>query len=134
MTSGTLAAVTVADKGRPFGVGHHMVFAAGFAPIGGIRPGIFASFRGLGEGGVDQGPLPVDRVGTVEFGQQDRVQLEPDTGPMPESQVGPAGPAAATAEFGGQIVPGDAGLEDEQDAREDLAVVQGLAAREAEAA
>ena len=44
------------------------------------------------------------------------------------------GLAAAAAEFGRQVVPGDAGLEDEQDAGEDLAVVQRLAAGEAEAA
>src|SRR6185436_4467652 len=42
--------------------------------------------------------------------------------------------AAAAAQLGGEVVPGDTGLKDEQDSREDLAVVQGLAAGEAEAA
>src|SRR6266540_3789445 len=53
---------------------------------------------------------------------------------VPEAEVVTAGLAAAAAQFGGQVVPGDAGLEDEEDAGEDLAVVQGLAAGEAEAA
>jgi hypothetical protein len=39
-----------------------------------------------------------------------------------------AGLAAAAAQFSGQVVPGDAGLEDEEDASEGLAVVQPLAA------
>src|SRR5207244_888817 len=37
-------------------------------------------------------------------------------------------------EFGGQVVPGDAGLEHEQNASKNLAVVQGLAAGEAKTA
>ncbi len=82
----------------------------------------------------DQRPLPVNPIGTVEFGQEHRVHLSPDTGPMPEAQVVPAGRAAAAAEFGGQVVPGAARLEDEEDAREDRAVIQRLAAREAEPA
>src|SRR5262249_2556467 len=42
--------------------------------------------------------------------------------------------ATAAAQLGGPVVPGDAGLADEQDAGEGLPVVQGLAAGEAEAA
>src|SRR5207302_1251453 len=42
--------------------------------------------------------------------------------------------AVAAAEFGGRVVPGDAGLEDGEDAGEHLAVVQGLATGETEAA
>src|SRR5207249_84876 len=61
-------------------------------------------------------------------------QLGPDAGFVPELRIVPARLAAAAAEFGGQIVPGDAGLENEQDAGENLAVIQGLASGEAEAA
>ena len=53
---------------------------------------------------------------------------------MPPAQVVATGLAAAAAKFGRQVVPGDAGLEDEQDARQDLALVQGLPAGEAETA
>jgi len=89
---------------------------------------------GLAKGGVDQRPRPVDLVGPVEFGQQQGMQLLPDPRPVPEAQVVAARLAAAAAEVGGQVVPGDAGLGHEQDAGEDLAVVQRLAAGEAEAA
>src|SRR5262249_46354966 len=52
----------------------------------------------------------------------------------PQAQVVTTGLATAATQFGGQVVPGDAGLEDEEDAGEDLAVVDGLAPGEAEAA
>src|SRR6266404_9288602 len=45
----------------------------------------------------------------------------------------PARFAAATAEFSGQIIPGDAGFEDEENAGKNLATVQRLAAGEAKA-
>src|ERR1700722_6249257 len=77
-----------------------MVFAAGFAAIRGIWAGFFASFGRFGEGGVDQGALPIDFVGSVEFSQQHRVQLKPDTGLMPDAQVMTAGLAAPTAKLG----------------------------------
>src|SRR5436305_8585497 len=111
-----------------------MVLAAGFAAIRGAGAGIFAALRRFDKGGIDQGPLPIDLVGAVEFGQQHGMKLEPDTGLVPQAQVVAASLAAAAAEFSGQVVPGDAGLEYEQNARKDLAVVQGLAAGEAEAA
>jgi len=54
-------------------VGQDMVFAAGFAAIGGVGAGFFASFGCFGEGGVDQSAFPIDLVGAVEFGQKERV-------------------------------------------------------------
>src|SRR5207248_2117711 len=69
-----------------------------------------------------------------EFGQQHGVQLEPGAGLVPKLEVVATRLATAAAQLGGEVVPGDTGLEDEQDAREDLAVAQGLAAGEAEAA
>ncbi len=46
----------------------------------------------------------------------------------------PAGHAAATAHLDGEVFPGDARLEDEEDAGQRLAVVEGLASGVAEAA
>jgi hypothetical protein len=89
---------------------------------------------GLGKGGVAQGPPPVDLAGAVELGQQRRVQLPPDAGLAPGAQAVPAGLATTAAQLGGQAVPGDAGLQHGQDARQGLAVTQRLAAGEAEAA
>src|SRR5580693_7182117 len=42
-----------------------------------------------------------------------------------------AGLAATAAEFGGQIIPGDARLEDEEDTGEDHAIIERLATWEA---
>jgi hypothetical protein len=130
VTSLTLAALTVAANGG----GHDMMLAAGLAAIRGVWAGILAAARRLGEGGVDDRSAPVDLVGAIEFGQQDSMELLPDPGLIPLAQVVAAGLATAAAQFGGQVVPGDAGLEDEQDAGEDLALVQGFAAGETETA
>ena len=134
MTSGTLAAVTVADNGTPrasvitWCLLPDLPRSVGFGPVSSPPSGALAK-----EASISARPQSIWSA-AVEFCQQHRVQLPPDTGLMPDPQVVAAGLAAAAAEFGGQVIPGDAGLEDEQDAGEDLAVVQGLAAREAEAA
>ena len=51
--------------------------------------------------------------------------LVPDASLLPVSQVPPAGHAAAAVHLLGQILPGDTGLEYEDDSGQDLAVVQG---------
>jgi len=111
-----------------------VVFAAGFAAIRGIRAGIFASFGSFGERSVDQGSVPIDLVGGVEFNEQEGVQLPPNAGLVPDLEVVTTGFAAATAEFGRQVVPGDARLENEEDAGQDLAIVQVFATGKAETA
>src|SRR6185369_13335791 len=88
---------------------------------------IFASFRRLGKGGVDQSAAPVDLVSAIQFGQQHRMQLHPHAGLVPSLQVVSAGLAATEAQFRRQVVPSDTRLEDEQNTGEDLAVIQGLA-------
>src|SRR5205085_1659431 len=112
----------------------HMMLAAGLAAVRGVLSRVFAPFRSLAKGSVDQRPRPVDLIGTIEFGEQQGMEFLPDTSLVPEVEVVPAGLATAAAEVGGQLVPGDAGLEDEENAREDLAVVQWFAPREAETA
>ena len=134
MTSLTLAAVTVAANGMPWAsvstwcLLPDLPRSVGFGPVSSPPSGALAK-----EASIKARRQSIWSA-AVEFGQQHRVQLPPDAGLVPEPQVVAAGLAATAAEFGGQVVPGDAGLEDEQDAGEDLAVVQGLAAGEAEAA
>src|SRR5262249_28580366 len=77
---------------------------------------------------------PVDLVGTLELGKQDLMEFSPDTAAVPVLQATPAGHAAAAAHFHGEVFPGDAGLEDEEDAGECLAVMDGLASGVAETA
>jgi hypothetical protein len=114
-------------------IGQDVMFAAGFAAIRRVGAGFFASFGCLGEGRIDQGSFPIDLIGAVEFGQQHGVQFQPHARFVPESQMSPTGFAAAPAKFRGQVLPGDAGFEDEENAGEDLAPLQRLAAGEAKA-
>src|SRR5437879_1883237 len=109
-----------------------MVLAPRFAAIRGVWPRVFSSFRGLAKRRVDQRSRPVNLVLTVELGQEHGMKLAPHAGLLPQLEVMPTGFAATTAHVAGQVVPRDACLEDEQDASEDLPIVQGLTAGEAE--
>lgn len=113
-------------------IGEHVVLAAGFAAIRGVLASVLAAFGGLGEGAVDDGPRPIDEVRRVEFGQKQGVKLLPDADGVPVPQIFAAGLAAAPTEFGRQIVPGNAGLEDEEDAGENATTIERLAAGKAE--
>ena len=57
----------------------------------------------------------------------------PDAGLLPGLKSAPAGHAATAAHLDGEVFPRDAGLEDEKDAGEGLAVADGFAAGAAEA-
>ena len=105
----------------------------GFASIRRIGAGLIAAPQGSGLGTIDRGAGPIELVGLLELGQEDLVQLLPDPGPLPGIEVVQAGHATATAHLLGQLLPGDARLEDEDDAGEDLSVIQGLAPGEPEA-
>src|SRR6476646_8185250 len=50
------------------GIGQDMVFAGGLAAIRRVWAGVFASFGCFGEGRVDEGSVPIDLVGPIEFG------------------------------------------------------------------
>ena len=60
------------------------------------------------------------------------MQVEPNTGFVPQLEVMTTGLAATAAQIAGQVGPGDACLDHEQNARVYLAVVQRLAFRESE--
>src|SRR6056297_263041 len=118
----------------PSPVGDDRVLAALLAAIDGAGAGPTPSAAGPREAAVDDGPVPVDPVGALHLGQQHLVQPPPDTGPIPVAEPSPAGHAAAAAHLAGQVLPVDAGLQDEEDAGEALAVVDRLASGVAEAA
>ena len=61
------------------------------------------------------------------------MQGGPDALALPVPQAAPAGHAAAAAHLGGEVFPGDARLQDEEDAGQGLAVVDRLASGVAEA-
>src|SRR5947207_8492769 len=75
-------------------------------------------------GTVGEEPLEVDLVGMAEVGQEDLVDLVPDARGLPVAQAVPAGHATTTAHLLRQVLPGQAGLEDEDDPGEDFAIVQ----------
>ena len=55
------------------------------------------------------------------------MELLPDPGGLPVAKPSPAGHAAAAAHLQRQVLPRDASLEDEEDAGQRLAIVEGLA-------
>ena len=116
------------------GVHHSVLLDAGTAAIRGVFPAALDAAEGVGEAAVHGGARPVDLAGVVQALEQDLDESEPDAGLLPGLESAPAGHAAAAAHLDGEVLPRDAGLEDEEDADEGLAVAHGFAAGEAEAA
>jgi hypothetical protein len=67
-------------------------------------------------GAVDGAAVQVQRAGRAQLGEQQLVQGRPDAGLGPVPQPTPAGHSGAAEKAGGQLVPGDPGLEHEHDA------------------
>ena len=96
----------------------HAAVRVGSHPDGrvqsGLRPAWFST-------NVDPSP-----EGDSELVQQDLVQALPDGGCPPIPQAAPAGHPAATAQFLGQHLPGDATLQDKDDAGQDTRFGSGV--------
>src|SRR5262249_1705569 len=114
----------VDDQGHTLAVGDDRVFAPRLRAVYGAGAGLLTSAHGADVPGVDDEPLEVDPVGPPEVGQQDRVDPVPGAGGLPVAQAIPTGHAATAAHLLRQVLPGDAGLEEEDDPGEDLAVVE----------
>src|SRR5271154_4801062 len=114
-------------------VGQDMKFAPQFAAIRGIWAGFRTAQRRLGRGAVHNTQPPIETVGVVEPTQEPDVELFPDPYVLEFLQVVVTGTTTSQTQVRGQVVPGDAGLEDEDDARQYLPAIQGLATRKAEA-
>src|SRR5512133_3364612 len=69
------------------------------------------------------GPRPVDLVGPTQLGQQQPVQPLPDAGLVSLLEPSAAAAAGAAAHLARQVVPADAGLEDEQETLLEIAVL-----------
>src|SRR5262245_7262915 len=121
-------------QGNALGIHQDMLLEAGTAAIRRVWATALDSTKGSREGAIDGAARPVNLVRLVQAVEQHLVELEPDTGLLPGLESAPAGHATATAHLDGEILPGDAGLEDEQDTREGLAILDGLASGVAEAA
>ena len=112
------------DQGHALTVGENRVFAAQFRAIDGAGTGFFTPADGTDMARVHHEPFEVDPVRRTEVVQQDLVDLVPDARGLPVAQAVPTGHAATTAHLLRQVLPGQAGLEDEDDPREDLAIIQ----------
>src|SRR5262249_31182031 len=86
--------------------------------------GLFAPADGADMGRVGDEPREVNLVGTAQVSQQNLVDLLPNPRSLPVAPAVPTGHAATAAHLLGQLFPGKAGLEDEDDASEDFAIVQ----------
>jgi hypothetical protein len=112
------------DQGGALGVGDDRVLASRPRAVHGAGAGLFAPADGADVTGVHDEPAEVDLVGASEVGQQDLLDPVPDAGRLPVAQAIPTGHAATAAHLLRQVLPGDAGLEDEDDPGEDLAIVE----------
>src|SRR5437762_5481294 len=106
------------------GLGHHMVFAPRFAAVHRAGAGPFAAVGRPHEGGIDRRPRPIELVGGAEPTQEDLVDLQPGPIGLPIAEPSPARHATTAPQLTGQILPGNAGLEYEEDPRQHLAIVE----------
>jgi hypothetical protein len=113
-------------------VHQNVLLDAGAAAIRGVFPAPLDAAEGAGEAAVHGDAWPVDLAGVVQALEQDLDELEPDAGLLPGVESAPTGHAAAAAHLDGEVFPGDAGFEDEEDAGQGLAVPDGFATGEAE--
>ena len=123
----------VAGQRDAIGINENVLLDARSSAICGVFAAALHALEGAGEGAIDGRPRPIDEVGIVQTCEQDVVEARPDTGLVPVAKATPAGHAAATAHLGGQVFPADAGLEDEEDAGQCLAVLDPFTSRIAEA-
>lgn len=116
MTSPALGAGQDDREGDAGDVGDQVVLASGSSSIDRGRAGLRPLNTLICWRGAHRGPGEVERVGSPQPIQQHLVQPLPDAGGVPLGQVSPARLARAVAELLRQVLPGDPGVQHEQDA------------------
>ena len=114
-------------QGDTFSIDDEVVLGAEFAAIRRVPSRLFSTALGAYGSGVDRNARPIDATLVPEVIQQDLQDAVPYAGLLPIAQAAPAGHPAPAAHFLRQVFPRDAGLEDEQDPRQRLAIRQRLA-------
>jgi len=117
------------DEGNAVGVGQQVMLGAGFAAIGGGRAGFDPPFCARMEALSTPGPIEVDLVRFASMVEEFPVDALPHPLWLPLAQPTPTGHARAAAHLLGQLFPGDAGFEHEDDPRKHGAVVEPFAPR-----
>src|SRR5829696_6218746 len=115
LESWTLALVRTTASGTPFRSETIWRFEPGLPLSFGFFP-VFSSPFAECSRRVERCPLLVYLFGLSEAVQEHPVQLFPHPGLLPVAQASTAGTAGATAHLLGEHLPGDAALEDEDDA------------------
>ena len=106
----------------------HVLLAASFPPVDGAGPGLLPSAEGAVRATLNRDTRPVDLIRSIQFGQQLFVELLPNSGLGPVPKATPTRHPGTATQLLGQILPGDAGLEDKEYADQRLAILHGLAA------
>lgn len=107
------------------GVGDQVDLTAGLATIHGTGASFCACAERSQMATVNQEAAEVDLFQEAQIVQETLVDVRPDAHTTPPTQPPPAGHAAAATHFLWQILPRDTGPQDEQNAGERFAVVDG---------
>ena len=121
----TFAAVTLEARGMPLASVITWCLLPGLDAVHRAGAGLLATVGRPHEAAVDQRPRPGDLVGAAQPVEQDLVDLVPGAVGLPIPQPSPAGHPAAAVHLVRQVLPGEAGLEDEEDAGQRGAVGDG---------
>jgi hypothetical protein len=114
LESWTLAALNVTASGMPWASTTRWRFVLCLPRSVGL---LLVSWlpRGRYRGGVHGGPVPVDAIGLGQLFEQHLVQAAPDACFVLVPQPPPARHPAPLAHLGRQVLPGNTGLQHEQD-------------------
>lgn len=110
-------------QGDALGFGGDVVLASRFAAVGGVRAGVLAAPKSPHNPAVHGDRGEIQLVGLAQAVQQDLLQLIPDARPLPRAEATPTGHSRPAAHLLRQVLPGNAGLEHEEDSGQCLAIV-----------
>lgn len=113
----TVRASQEAGEENPLPIDDHMPFLARSAAIRGIGASRVAPLFCRDARAIQARPVPIGPTRATEPVQQDTVQSVSDPGRLPVAQAARSGDPGPTAYLHGEALLGDAGLEDEEDAR-----------------
>jgi hypothetical protein len=105
-------------------IGEQVRFAAELAPIYWTGASLRSAADRPKVRAVDEEALEVQLLEETQMLQEQQPDLGPDAGSRPITQTPPAGHTATATHFLRKVFPGDAGLEDEDNAGEGLAIIE----------
>jgi len=116
-------------QGDGASISDQMVLTPRFGSTCRVRTRLLASAQSTYRRTVNHRTRPINSVTGLQLRQQQLVQSLPHPGRLPIAQSSPAGHAAPASHFLGQVFPANASLEYDNDAEQNLAVIQRLPTR-----